>query len=195
MKLALTALVMVLISAMLVSVIFPGDQKVFGVEKIWVIIALAGLLIFISSKIDTANYPFFLFIFSNLQFLASKFSKRARVGFTEVSKPRKKITYNWKVRYRDVIDTGREIIFKDLPLRGLAPDIKGLSMKLTGATRVLYSSRNKVLKLQTGKFEKLEPQEAVVNKKLNIEVGHGEVKFVIKKGDYHVIYLPKANIK
>lgn len=187
-----TAVGFFLVTAVLVSLIFPGDQKVFGVDKIWIILSLTGALIYIASKIDTANQPFFIFIFSVVAFLGNRAKNKACVGFKQVELPRRKVKCNWLVNFRDIIDNGQEVIYRMNPLKGLAKDIKGFSFWVQGATLMRYNPITKSLSLTTGKFEKLQPQEKSVGSilPLNMELGKGQVKFLVKKGQVHAIYDP-----
>lgn len=191
-KMLLTILGLAIFSFILVSIIAPGKSHIFGVSKLMLIAILTGLLLFISTKIDTANYPFFYFVGSLFQFAGKRFKKRAYVAFNEVGFPEKKFEIDWQIPFRDIVDSGKEIIFKMYPLKGLAANLKGFSFTVQGATRITYNPLTKNLNIKVGRFEQLISQEKVVSSYLptKLEVGKGEVKFLVKQGKTCAQYTP-----
>lgn len=190
-----TGLGLVVISFFIVGMIMPGRDNILGIPKPVLIAGLSALLIYISTKLDTANYPFFVFVAALFQFAGKKLSRKAYVAFTEVDQPPKKIHYAWQVPYRDIVDTGEEILYKMYPLHGIASTLKGFALKLEGATKIRYNPISKRLSVRVGRFERLVPQDRPVRRLLptEMEVGKGEVKFTIShKGRVHARYTPEV---
>lgn len=192
-KMFLTALGIVAISFFIVAIIFPSRSNILGVPKMYIIPALTGLLLYLSTKLDTANYPFFIFIASLIQFSLKKFHRKTFVCFSEVNTPVKKIKYKWQIPYRDIIDTGTEVLYRMYPLRGIAKSLKGFSFSVQGATKILYNPITQTLKIKVGRFEILKEQEKAVGKylPLKLETGRGDVKFINKKGKVFAKYTPE----
>lgn len=188
-----TAIGLIAVSFVFVGIIAPGRSNIFGIPKMAIIAVLSGLLIFAATKIDTANYPFFVFIGSLFRFAAKKYSKKAYVAFTEVEAPPKSIRYKWQVPWRDIIDTGDTILYKMYPLSGIASTLKGFALQVEGATRIRYNPLTKHLSVKVGRFERLIPQDRLIRRVLptELEVGKGEVKFILKQGRVHATYTPE----
>lgn len=194
-----TAFGFLVISAFLASgiyFIFPLDS-LLGIHKSYFIVGLTTILVLGANKIDTANYPFFLYIGSILFFLFKRMQMSAIVCFQEVELPVKKWRPTWKIQYRETVERDNELLFFHYPIQGVAKSLKGIVLHFTGSTKVTYHPVEKKIVIDTGSFEKLKTQEKVVHRmqKFKMEVGRGKLQFLSKKGEVVGVYEPITSEK
>lgn len=185
-------IISLIISVIVIGICVPGTT-LFGFHKIIWMIGLAVALSVATTLFKTANIPFYSFIAMLAQFVYKKVTKNVyKVGFVQVSKPKPRIKINWKVPYRDILDTGDELHYYMYPLKGTVRQIRGLALKLSAATQIRYNPISQLIKVKNGNFEKLVAQNKSVSSLLpqKFDVGAGITRFLYQKGKVRAIYQP-----
>ncbi|WP_204407739.1 hypothetical protein [Brevibacillus laterosporus] len=169
--------------------IVPGNTFL-GLQKVWFIFGTSALLTFFSLRIDTKNVPFLVYLAYILLFILKKI-RRVSYFCLQESRLRGEMAISWKTKYADVVDDGQHIVYSQLPVVGAVDDIRGVSIRLTGATRVKYNPFFKTMKVEIAQHEQLTGKTKEVGKGFfAMEAGRGHVRLLHQKGKTVAVYQP-----